>query len=59
MGELDKTLRLVGLYTVKGPGPSRAMNGGGDVYWTDGNVVVGEIVRHAIQHPAPGQNAQQ
>ena len=35
MDELNKTLRVVSLYTVKGAGPIRAKNGGGDVYFTD------------------------
>ena len=43
MGELNKTSRLMGVYTLKGAGPVKARNGGGDVYWTDGNVVVAVI----------------
>ena len=43
MGELNNTSRLKGLVTVNGHGAIRARNGGGDVYWTDGNIAVGEI----------------
>ena len=43
MGELSKTLRLNGLYTVAGAGPVKSKNGGGDVYFSDGDVVVAVI----------------
>ena len=43
MSELNGTKRVTALYTVNGQGPVRARNGGGDVYFTDGNVVVGVI----------------
>jgi len=43
MGELNKTSRLMGVFTVKGAGPMKGRNGGGDVYWTDGNVDVAVI----------------
>ena len=43
MSELNKTQRLVGLYTVQGHGALRAKNGGGDVYFSDGNVQVAVI----------------
>ena len=53
MGELNKTLRVVGLYTVLGHGAVRAKNGGGDVYFSDGNVLVAVIAAGAAQQAAP------
>ena len=53
MGELNKTLRLVSLVTVAGHGLLRAKNGGGDVYFTDGNVVVVVIAPGAAVQKAP------
>ena len=53
IGELNKTLRLVSLVTVAGHGPLRAKNGGGDVYFTDGNVLVGVITLGASVQTAP------
>jgi hypothetical protein len=55
--ELKGTERLVGQYTVKGLGPTRAKNGGGDVYWTDGNLIVVEIAPSAAPQMAPAQGA--
>ena len=43
MSELNKTSQLMGVYTVKGVGPVKGKNGGGDVYFSDGNVDVAEI----------------
>ena len=53
MGELNKTLRVVGLYTVLGHGAVRAKNGSGDVYFSDGNVLVAVIAAGAAQQAAP------
>jgi hypothetical protein len=58
LGELKGTQLLVGQYTVKGPGPFRAKNGGGDVYWTDGDVIVVEITLGAALQTAPVQSTQ-
>ena len=55
MSELNKTLRLVSLVTVAGHGPLRAKNGGGDVYFTDGNVLVAVIAPGAAVQKAPVQ----
>ncbi len=49
MGELNKTTRLTGVYSVMGAGPLKAKNGGGDLYFTDGNVVVGVIAPDVAQ----------
>ncbi len=49
MGELNKTQRVVNLLTVKGHGPVRAKNGGGDSYFTDGDVVVAVIAPGVAQ----------
>jgi hypothetical protein len=49
MGELNKTSRLMGVYTLKGAGPLKARNGGGDLYFTDGNVMVGVIAPSVAQ----------
>ncbi len=51
MDDLNKTLRLTALYMVPGHGALRAKNGGGDVYWTDGNVEVAVIAPDASQQP--------
>jgi LssY C-terminus len=51
MGELNKTSRLTGVYTVKGAGPVKGKNGGGDVYFSDGNVSLAEINPGAVQQP--------
>ena len=58
LGELQGTQRLEGQYTVKGRGPIRAKNGGGDVYWTDGDVIVVEIALGAGPQTGPVQGAQ-
>ncbi len=50
MSELNKTLRLAALVTVKGQGPAKGRNGGGDNWLTDGDVVVAVISPEA---PAP------
>jgi len=42
MGELAATQRVT-VTTVKGQGERRARNGGGDPYWTDGDVMLGVI----------------
>ena len=49
MGELNKTSRLAGVYTVMGAGPVKAKNGGGDFYFSDGNVMVGVIATVATK----------
>jgi hypothetical protein len=43
MGELNKTSLLMGVYTVQGAGPVKGRNGGGDVYFSDGDVEVAVI----------------
>ena len=45
MSELNTTKHVAALYTVKAQGPVKAKNGGGDVYFTDGNVVVAVITQ--------------
>ena len=47
MSELNGTSHVAALYTVKGNGPVKAKNGGGDVYFTDGDVAV------AVVKPTP------
>lgn len=43
MDDLGQTKLLSSLATVPGQGPRKARNGGGDFYWTDGNVALGVI----------------
>ena len=42
MDDLGQT-RLLSISTWPGQGPRKARNGGGDLYWTDGNVALGVI----------------
>lgn len=48
IGELNKTARLSSVYTVKGAGPVKAKNGGGDMYFSDGNIDVAVIFPQAL-----------
>jgi hypothetical protein len=56
--DLNKTLRVTALTMVPGHGAMRAKNGGGDWYWTDGNMEVAVIAPDAAQQPAPAAPAQ-
>ena len=47
MNALNKTGRVARVYTIKGSGQLKAKNGGGDAYFSDGNVAVAVIAAGA------------
>jgi hypothetical protein len=56
IGELDKTLRLSILYQVSGIGPGLlARNGGGDYYYSDGELHVAVIAPDAALQSTPAK----
>lgn len=46
---LNKTAQVASVTTLKGAGPRRARNGGGDLYWTDGDVALAVVARATAQ----------
>lgn len=53
MDELNRALRLTALQLLPGHGPIRARNGGGDAYWSDGNVELAIIAPGAAAQAQP------
>jgi hypothetical protein len=53
MDTLNKALRIIQIVWVQGHGPVKARNGGGDAYWSDGNILAAVIAPAAAQQASP------